>query len=212
MKRLFKTAYYNLHWILSVFFLVYVGIAVLAPVLFHENHKRAGWLINSVYHFSCHQRPERSLFLFGKQLTYPIEELREHGYNGVIIGYPFVGDDKIGYKTALCVRDLFMYTTIGITGLLICSNRLKIKFRGWMVMGFIPMSLDGGIQFFSEFMYYTQERWGLDLAKPFYLSNNVTRAVSGTIFGFTFSILLIGELKKVLTEEKQWQKTQKQLS
>lgn len=65
------------------------------------------------------------------------------------------------------------------------------------------MALDGGIQFVSEFFFYTQDRWGLDLAKPFYLSNNINRAITGALFGMTFAILLIGEIKSILSREKE---------
>jgi uncharacterized membrane protein len=210
LKRLFKSIYFNLHLILSIFFLLYVAIPLLAPVFLHSSSPQVGWWIHTIYHFACHQRPERSLFFFGEHLTYTTDQLVNNGYRGSIIGYPFVGNAEMGYKTALCVRDLFMYTSIGITGVLICMNKLRVTLNKWLILfGLAPMILDGGIQFISELLYYTQDRWGLELAKPFYISNNVTRAVTGTLFGITFGIIMIGELKKILTSEQTWDKNQK---
>ena len=213
MKRFIKTIYYNLHWILSLFLLAYVCIPLLAPTLLHGENPRAGWWIHSVYHFGCHQRPERSLFFYGDQISYSTTELEEYGYANSIIGYPFVGNETMGYKTALCVRDIFLYSAMSIVGILVCANFIRFSLRWWMVLlGTVPMILDGGIQFVSEFLYYTQDKWNLELAKPFYISNNVTRAVTGALFGITFGILIIGELKKALRTEELWQKNRKQQS
>lgn len=210
MRRIFKSLYYKLHWILSLFFIVYVTFPIMAPYFLQSDTPQVGWWIHTVYHFGCHQRPERSLFFYGDKISYSSSELEAFGYQGSIIGYPFVGNTEIGFKTALCVRDLFLYSSMGITGILICANRLRVSINKWLIVfGIMPMVLDGGIQFISEFLYYSQSRWGLELAKPFYISNNVTRALTGTLFGITFGIILIGELKKVLTEEQEWNKRNK---
>lgn len=209
MKRFFKFLYLNIHWLVSLFLVFYVLVPLLAPVALHTGHTHIGWWIHTIYHYACHQRPERSLFFFGKQLTYSTLELRQYGYINSIIGYPFVGNEDMGYKTALCVRDIFLYSSMGTVGILVCSNVIKFTLKWWMVVaGTVPMVLDGGIQFVSEFLYYTQDKWGIELAKPFYISNNVTRAVTGTLFGITFGILVIGQLKQILTEEKVWQNQQ----
>ena len=199
MRGLFKMLYQNMHWILTIFLVVYITIPFLSPVFFAMGRSRPAWWIQTGYSLMCHQRPERSLFLFGEKLTYTPEELEGYGYEGGVRGYPFAGDEEIGYKVAVCVRDVFIYAPMALAGIWIGLSKKRISIPWWiLILGTVPIALDGGIQFLSEFFYLTQERWGFHLANPWYLSNNGMRAVTGMIFGASVGLFLFSELKKAL--------------
>lgn len=140
------------------------------------------------------------MFLFGEQLTYSLSELKNSGYDGGLAGYTFIGNGQLGYKVAFCVRDTFIYGSMALAGLVVSLLKKPIKFN-WIIIiiASLPMILDGGIQFVSEFIFLTQVRWGFDLAKPPYLSNNVMRAVTGTFFGVGIGLVLFSELKDALS-------------
>lgn len=201
MRSLFKALYNNLHWVLIVFLAAYTFIPFLSPILFEMGYSRSAWWIQTIYSFMCHQRPERSLFLFGEQLTYSISELSAYGYKEAHRGYPFAGNSILGYKVAICVRDVFIYTSMVTAGAWVSISKKKKSIPWWALLGgSIPIALDGGIQFISEFFYLTQRQRGLDLANPWYLSNNGTRAVTGMIFGVTVGLFIFSELKAVLED------------
>lgn len=174
---------------------------LLSPVLMHFGKNRPAWWIQTVYHFLCHQRPERSLFFFGERLTYTVQELENLGYNVGLIGYTFVGNEEIGYKVAFCVRDTFIYSTMAVTGIIVSALNKTVTVKWWWaVILSIPMALDGGIQFISEFLYLSQESFGLSLENPFYLSNNLNRAITGALFGIGVGLFIFSELKKATQE------------
>lgn len=199
MKSFIKFLYQNLHWILAVFLVIYAFIPFLSPILFHLDHARGGWWIQTIYRFLCHQRPERSLFLFGDQITYTLEELSSYGYSESILGFPFIGNETIGYKVAFCVRDTFLYVSMALAAIFVAIYPRRIKVRWWVIiLAAIPIALDGVTQFISEFLYITQDRWGLDLANPYYLSNNINRAVTGLIFGLVIGLFIFSEMKAAL--------------
>ena len=202
MKSIIKLLYRNLHWILAALLVCYVLIAFLSPVFFETGHPRAGWWIQTIYRFLCHQRPERSLFLFGEQLTYTLEELEAAGYFGSVLGFPFIGNETLGYKVAFCVRDVFLYSSLALAGIFVAIYSKRIKIKWWMlIIATIPIALDGITQFASEFLYMTQDRFVFELASPFYLSNNINRAVTGFIFGLFIGLFIFSELKSAVRDE-----------
>ncbi len=60
------------HWLLvaNILATVYAGLPVLSPYLKARGLEFAGQLIFAAYRVACHQRPERSFFLFGYQMAY----------------------------------------------------------------------------------------------------------------------------------------------
>src|SRR5512137_2621761 len=65
------------HW-LAVFNIawgVFVITPFLAPVFMQIGVTGVGNGIYFVYQFFCHQLPERSFFLFGRQSMYPLSEI-----------------------------------------------------------------------------------------------------------------------------------------
>lgn len=60
------------HWLLvaNILAALYAGLPILSPFLKSRGFEFAGQLIFVAYRVACHQRPERSFFLFGHQMAY----------------------------------------------------------------------------------------------------------------------------------------------
>lgn len=204
-SEFFSAIISNLNWIITIFLIAYTIIPFLSPVFFYLGADRFGYWIQTIYKYLCHQRPERSIFLFGEKLFYSTAELKDHGYIHGVHGYPFIGNTEIGYKVAFCVRDTFIYASMAISSLLITIRKPKFKMRWWMVgLTTLPIAIDGLTQFAAELIFLSQETLGIHLEKPFYLSNNLFRAVTGTIFGLGISFLIFPELRDVAEDESEY--------
>ena len=105
------------HWLAfaNVALALYITLPVLAPVLIHAGHERAGNAIHLVFRPLCHQMPERSFFLYGEAPYYTLSELEEDLDGLVPLRYK--GDDVHGYKIAICQRCTAIYGTMLIAGL-----------------------------------------------------------------------------------------------
>lgn len=180
--RIDKVVYwFTRHW-LAMFNLVmaiYVGLPILAPVLMQAGATRPARLIYTIYSPMCHQMASRSFFLFGEQIAYPrelagtafvpiesyIAEIPE--FEGVtaelsdlaafqLAARRFLGNETMGYKTALCERDMSIYGFVLIGGLLYGLLRRRYRIKPMPVWAFIifglgPIALDGFSQLFSQF-------------------------------------------------------------
>jgi len=137
------------HWLLMVntAIAVYAGLPFLAPVAMHTGHQWLGQLIYMAYIPACHQRPERSFFLFGPQIAYTLEQLQ--AAVGAVPGR-YIGNASIGYKVAFCQRDVAIYLGLVIAGLVygLIRRRFQIKFLSWKFYLFFvaPLAADGLVQ------------------------------------------------------------------
>lgn len=144
------------HW-LAVFNLlvgVYVMLPILAPVLMAAGATDLGNAIYLLYRPACHQLPERSFFLFGPKMTYTIDELWSLGLlsnpNDIFARRKFVGAPMVGYKIAICERDVALYGGLFLGGLAFGIWRKRIRplsFLGYAIC-LLPMAIDGGTQLF----------------------------------------------------------------
>ena len=159
--------------ILNLFMLFYVGLPFLAPTLMKLNADLPAQVIYRMYKPLCHQFGFRSFFLYGEQLYYPLAEARLQGVKtfeeatgiaNLSDPYSFtrfearnyIGDDAVGYKVALCERDIAIYLAIlgfgivfGLTG-----RRFKsLHWMLWLLIGIAPIGLDGFSQLFSQFSW-----------------------------------------------------------
>ena len=167
-RAIFKLAK---HWLLlaNLFWGLYVGLPLLAPVLMNAGWTTPAKVIYTVYRPACHQLPERSFFLGGEKNVYSAEELAE---NGVEI-HPLsrdIGNEAVGWKTAFCQRDLAIYGSIFLTGLVygVVRGRMKkwkMPFR-YFALFLIPMAVDGVLQLVGV-----------------HESNWMLRSITGSIFG-----------------------------
>lgn len=172
---------------------LYLGFAFLAPVLMKVNLPGPATLLYKAYGLVCHQLGYRSFFLFGEQAFYPREAA---GLNGVLTfaqasgldesnegqavfaARSFVGSETMGYKVALCQRDLAIYGGILIFGLLFSITGLRLKsipWYLWLALAIVPIGLDGFSQLISQpplgFLPYRE-------STPF------LRVLTGFLFGF----------------------------
>ncbi|MCJ7694370.1 MAG: DUF2085 domain-containing protein [Anaerolineaceae bacterium] len=174
---------------LAVFF--YVGFAFLAPVLMKLEKPKAANVIYKIYSPLCHQLAFRSFFIFGEQYAYPrdlanVESLKTYGEEtgfdefDIVTARNFVGNEILGYKVALCERDIAIYLAIFAFGVIfsISRNRINsIPWYLWIILGIVPIGLDG----FSQLLSQT----GIPLLSwiPLRESSPLLRALTGGLFG-----------------------------
>jgi uncharacterized membrane protein/glutaredoxin len=177
------------HWlaIVNLLVLLYVGLPFTAPVLMEFGASRpAGWIYR-IYSPLCHQLPYRSWFLFGEQVTYPLElaDTSLRSFEEVTGFDPtdywgareIIGNERMGYKVALCQRDVAIYGGILLAGVLFGLVRGSLKplpIALWLIFGILPIALDGGSQFLSSLPL---------ISFPARESTPLLRTLTGTIFG-----------------------------
>lgn len=151
------------HWLatFNVFVLLFVGLSFLAPLLAHAGLARPAQLIYTIYAPTCHQLPERSFFVFGRQIVYHVHELEELGAlpTGTTLlqrmALRFNGQAQIGYKVAICQRDIAIYGALLLNGLLFAAVRSRLRRKDgrlpklplWLFgLLLIPLLVDGVTQ------------------------------------------------------------------
>lgn len=189
------------HWIsnhylalFNLIVLLYLGLPVLAPTLMKVGLPGPASVIYRLYSGVCHQLAFRSFFLFGEQAVYPratagldgVLSLQqatgvEEGDTGaaLLAARRYIGDERVGYKIALCERDVFIYGAILFFGLLYAATGRKfppLPWYLWIGIGMLPIGLDGVSQLISQpplsFIPYRE-------STPFF------RSLTGFLFGFT---------------------------
>jgi len=167
-KAIFTLA---VHWLAlaNLFWGLYVGLPLLAPILMNAGWTTPAKVIYTVYRPACHQLPERSYFLGGQQYVYSAEELAAAGVEIRPLSRD-IGNETVGWKMAFCQRDVAIYGSIFLTGLVyaLVRRRLgnrKMPFRYYLLF-LVPMGMDGVLQLFG----LHESTWLL-------------RTVSGAIFG-----------------------------
>ncbi len=179
--------------VISIFVALYLGLAFLAPVLKQAGAEVPANMIYRAYGFVCHQLAFRSFFLFGEQFVYPraaagVDDLRTFNQaTGLSEGSSpqeitdaqlYRGEDGVGYKVALCERDVAIYAGILLFGLIFSLSGWRIPalpWYLWLPLAFIPIGLDG----FSQLL--SQPPLGL---LPFRESTPMLRVLTGGAFGF----------------------------
>lgn len=166
---------------------LYVGLPFLAPTLMHLGAERAASFIYTIYRPLCHQLPQRSWFLFGPQIAYRLPELMALAGDEVTGAFSnsFVGNEAVGYKVAICQRDVAIYGAILLFGVLygLLRRRWDVRPLPWwayILLGLVPMGLDGGYQLLSYLLPLIFP--GLSL-EP-HETTPLMRLVTGTLFGW----------------------------
>ena len=89
-----------------------------------------GKWIYVLYAPACHQLPQRSFFLFGSQTLYSVEELWALGLipdTNLLTLKQFLGSVEVGFKMALCQRDIGLYGGLFVGGLIFAMLRKRLK-------------------------------------------------------------------------------------
>jgi uncharacterized membrane protein/glutaredoxin len=174
----------------NLFIAFYLGFAFFAPIMLKIGWTAPASWVYRAYGMMCHQLAFRSYFLFGEQAAYPRFEPAGSGLldfqqatgiaNEDLWGArQFLGNSVLGFKVALCERDVAIYLGILIFGLLYALTGRKIKalpWYLWILIGLVPIGLDGFSQLLSQ--------------PPFNLwayreSTALLRSITGFLFGFS---------------------------
>jgi uncharacterized membrane protein len=205
--------------LLNLLMLFYFGLPVLAPVLMKAGMTLPANVIYTVYKPLCHQFGFRSFFLFGEQPYYP---LKEAGVTGIktfedITGFndihdptgvarlqarEFTGNEAVGFKMALCERDIAIYGSIFLFGILygLTGRRIKpLHWMLWILIGMGPIGLDGFSQLFSQMEW----SW-LESLLPYRESTPFLRVLTGTIFGLATAWFAYPAIEESMSETRQF--------
>jgi uncharacterized membrane protein len=183
------------HWlfVVNLLFIIYLGLPTLAPVLMKVGATAPASIIYTAYSPLCHQLGFRSFFLFGEQVYYPraaagIQGVTTFGQatgldeNDLLAARAFRGNEQLGYKIALCERDVAIYGAIILFGLLFGLTRRRIPplhWALWLVIAIGPIGLDGFSQLFSQLPIPF-----IANLLPYRESTPFLRLLTGFLFGF----------------------------
>jgi uncharacterized membrane protein len=193
------------HWlaVINVWLAIYVGLPLLAPVLMANGLVWPATIIYKSYLFLCHELPHRSYFLFGPQAVYSLQELVEAAGVDALWGYPlggdyreFVGNAELGFKVSLCQRDMAIYSTMLLTGLVFSVLRQRVKpISVWVyfTLGLVPIGLDGVSQLLS---YIVPSLMPGGVPRE---SNWMLRTLTGALFGWATMALALPYLHESFT-------------
>ncbi len=179
---------------------LYVMVPFVAPVLMVRGATGTAHLIYRIYSPACHQMAHRSWFLFGEQAFYPLSSsgiagvryLEEYapslsGLEGLqapenLLSHTrelrnFHGNQQMGFKVALCERDVAIYLALLAGGLIFSVVRRRARPLPWqlfLLLGLLPMALDGGYQLLT-YLFPT-------VFSP-YESTPLLRTITGVLLG-----------------------------
>ena len=205
--------------VLNIVMLFYFGLPLLAPVLMNAGATGPAKVIYTVYKPLCHQFGFRSFFLFGEQPYYPlkeahvddvinfneatgIEDVHDPAGIGRFEAREFTGNQTVGFKMALCERDMAIYSAIFLFGILYAATGRKIKPLHWMLwilIGIGPVGLDGFSQLFSQMEW----SW-LESLLPYRESTPFLRTFTGALFGFATAWFAYPAMEESMSETRQF--------
>jgi uncharacterized membrane protein len=205
--------------LLNTMMLLYFGLPLLAPVLMNAGLKTPANVIYTIYKPLCHQFAFRSFFLFGEQAYYPLAEAGIPGVktfeeaSGIanihnptsfarVEARNFVGNESVGYKMALCERDMAIYSSIFLFGLIYAATGRRLKplhWMAWMLIGIAPIGLDGFSQLFSQMEW----SWLASLI-PYRESTPILRVITGALFGFATAWFAYPYMEESMAESRQF--------
>src|SRR5919199_1939514 len=164
------------HWLMALNLgcAIFLGGALLAPGLAVLGLASAADALYAAYRFACHEWAFRSFFLFGQQAVYSEPELASLGLDP----FTFAGNPSLGWKMAVCERDVAIYLGLLAVGLLYARRRhlRSPNFRLYALL-ILPMALDGFTQLFG----WRESTWEL-------------RVGTGLLFGLASAWLVLPRL------------------
>lgn len=194
---------------------IFIGLAFAPPFFMKAGLVDQAKAIYTIYSPLCHQLVFRSWFLLGDQAYYPralahipgvktietllkIEpELEESDYF-ILAARDYLGDDVAGYKTALCQRDIAIYMGILLSGFIFVLRGKQdkpIKWLLWLIVGVLPIAIDG----FSQFPSLIS---GMPNWLPIRESTPLLRVITGGLFGITTAWYLFPVMEESMKETR----------
>ena len=200
LKKMIRRGYALLF---AFVFIFYIGASALPAVLMSNGNSASAKLIYNGFHYFCHQYPWRSWFLKGKQTYYPLisadspDMLSFEEASGSPIAETdprtFFGTPEMGFKMAICQRDVAIYGAMTVFAVLffLSGNQIRsINWKLWLFFGILPIGLDGGTQLLSQIIPVI----------PFRESTPLLRSLTGALFGFLTCWYLLPILENSLRE------------
>jgi uncharacterized membrane protein len=206
------------YWISNHYMLVfnllvflYVGLPFLAPTLLKVDIIGPAKVIYAIYSPLCHQLAFRSWFLFGQQPYYPrslaeisgvmtYEQLTGQTQLDLIAARQFVGNAIVGYKVAICQRDVAIYGSILLFGLIFALTGKKLRsfpWYIWVIIGLLPIAVDGLSQLPDLLLAGSLPSW-----LPIRESTPFLRTLTGGLFGFTTAWYLYPLIEETMLETR----------
>ena len=144
------------HW-LAVFNIawgIFVILPWFAPILMRLGLTGPAQAIYFGYSFVCHQLPERSYFLFGSHVTYPLAQINRvwSGDNNPLTLRRFIGNTQFGYKVAWSDRMVSLYTGMWLGSLAFALVRRRFKPISLLTYALLalPLAVDGTSHLISD--------------------------------------------------------------
>ena len=114
----------------------------------------------------------------------------------------FTGNETLGYKVALCERDVAIYLAILVFGIVfgLTGRRFKsLHWMLWLLLGIAPVGLDGFSQLFSQFNW----DW-LSVILPYRESTPFLRVLTGGMFGLFTAWFAYPNIEESMGETRQY--------
>ncbi|NLC13860.1 MAG: DUF2085 domain-containing protein [Chloroflexi bacterium] len=111
----------------------------------------------------------------------------------------FRGNEQLGYKTALCQRDLAIYASLLLFGLFFALTGRKLKplpWLAWIILALGPMGLDGFSQLISQMELPTLSWFAMRESTPF------LRVLTGVMFGWFTAWFGLPSIEEIINEKK----------
>ena len=219
------TYWFSKHYlfVINLMILIYVGLPILAPVLMKVGLETPATMIYRIYGGMCHQLSYRSWFIFGEQSVYPRELANLDGYLtfnqatgldevGLLAARQFIGNELVGYKTALCQRDIAIYGAMLLFGVFYSISGRKLKslpIWAWILFGVMPIAFDGVSQLISQWVAMPE----LSFLQPFFgwvplrESSPFLRTLTGFLFGFTTAWFGFPLIEEAMIDTRRLMKT-----
>ena len=202
--------HYMLVFNLLVF--LFVGFPFLAPVLMKVGAIIPAKVIYTVYRPFCHEFAFRSFFLFGEQPYYPrqladipgvltYEQVSGFSSFNVEAARDFVGNNTLGYKVAICQRDVAIYGSILLFGLVFSLFKKRIKAYPWVIylwvlIGIVPIAIDGFSQL-PSLISTPLPAW-----LPYRESTPFLRVLTGGLFGLMTAYYIYPVIEETMLETR----------
>jgi len=196
----------------NVLLAVYVGLPFLAPVFQKAGLVTPAKVIYTIYSPLCHQFAFRSYFLFGEQAIYPremagieglttYEQIAPDPLEDINYARKFTGDEKTGYKVALCERDIAIYGSMLLFGIIFALTGRRLKKVHWLIVGIVgivPIGLDG----FSQIPGILDRAF----AAGFLLreSTPLIRTITGFLFGFLIAWYIFPLFEETMRDTREF--------
>ena len=195
------------HW-LAIFTGILFFYALLpfgAPLLKQAGLDGVAQVIYQPYKLVCHTYGFRSMYLFGEQFTYTREEFNAKSgidtlapgnmFSNLLAARDFQGNLQMGYKVALCERDVALYLSMALGGVIYGLAQRRVRHMPWwlfVLIGIAPIGLDGFSQLFSQAPFYFIQ----------YRESTVAlRMLTGSLFGLSMAWLVFPIIESTFAPE-----------